>query len=108
MCTSAVNSACIPFLQSFKDKCSQYLPNAEEQFERRLGKDRDIMFCAFSLDKDSTLHEKEGRRRLANAGIKSAKDVGDWIVDLLRSQKQPKPAESLRKFFEDHASGTFH
>jgi len=74
------------------------LPNAEEQFARRLGKDLDIMFCALSLDKDSTLHEKEGRRRLANAGIKSANDMGEWIVDLLRTQKQPDAAESLQNF----------
>lgn len=68
------------------------------------------MFCAFSLDKDSTLHEKEGRRRLMNAGIKSANDVGEWIVELLRSQKQPKAAKSLLEFFEKHrqTSGTFH
>ena len=105
-----ITFACILVLQSFKEKCAQYLPNAEEQFERRIGKDLDIMFCAFSLDKDSTLHEKEGRRRLMNAGIKSAKAVEDWIVDLLRSQKQPKVAESLLKFFEEHAhaNGTFH
>ena len=64
------------------------------------------MFCAFSLDKDSTLHEKEGRRRLMNAGIKSANDVGEWIVELLRSQKQPDAAESLRKFFEKHRHGS--
>ena len=97
----------ILLLQSFIEKCVQHLPNAE-QFERRVGKDLDVMFCAFGLDKDSTLrHEKEGRRRLTNAGIKSAKDVGDWIIDLLRSQKQPIAAESLRKFFETHASGTF-
>ena len=83
------------------------MPNAEEQLEKRIGEDLDIMFCAFSLDQDSTLHEKEGRRRLRNAEIKSAKDVGDWIIDLLRSQKQPKAADSLQKFFDEHASGTF-
>ena len=108
MCISAITSACILVLQSFKEKCAQHLPNAEEQFERRIGKDLDIMFCAFSLDKDSTLHEKEGRRRLMNAGIKSANDVGEWIVKLLRSQKQPNAAESLSKFFDKHrhAPGT--
>lgn len=103
-------SVCDTVLQSFKEKCAKYtyLPNAEEQFERRIGKDLDIMFCFFSLDKDSTLQEKEGRRRLANAGIKSANDVGEWIVELLRSQKQPKAAESLLNFFEKHrhAPGT--
>lgn len=98
--------SCILVLQSFNEKCIQYLPNAE-QFERRIGKDIDVMFCAFSLDKDSTLHEKEGRRRLMNAGIKSANDVGEWIVELLKSQKQPEPAESLLKYFEQHASGPF-
>ena len=98
-------SACI-VLQSFKEKCTQHLPNAEEQFARRLGQDLDVMFCALSLDKDSTLHEKEGRRRLANAGIKSANDVGEWIVDLLRTQKQPDAAESLQNFFEKHRHGS--
>ena len=80
----------------------------EEQFERRIGKDLDIIFCSLSLDKDSILQGKEGRRRLANAGIKSTSDVADWIVELLRNQKQPKAAESLQNYFEKrmHPPGT--
>ena len=101
-------SVCVIVLQLFKETCTQHLPNAKEQFARRLGKDLDIMFCALSLDKDSTLHEKEGRRRLMNAGIKSASGVGEWIVDQLKNQKQSNAADSLLKFFEKHghASGT--
>ena len=87
---------CTP--QIFETKCSQQLLGGEEQLPFT------VEICAFGLDKDSVLSEKENRRRLRNVGIKSTADVGDWIIELLQAKSQMKSAESLRRFFDTYST----
>ena len=56
-------------------------------------------FYSFSQDADSVLNNEDGRQRLKGAGIKVAKDVGEWVAELLeKSLQRPQIAKDLRQF----------
>jgi len=60
---------------------------------------REVDFYSFSQDADSILNNEDGRQRLKDAGIKGARDVGEWVAELLEKSLQcPQIAEDLRKF----------
>ena len=46
---------------------------------------RTVKFFSFSLDNDSNLKTAENQQRLKEAGVHGVQDVGDWIVETLRT-----------------------
>ena len=60
----------------------------------------DCKMCTLALDKDSMLANKEGRRRLKDAGIQGPEDIARWIIDVLNRRGQCEIAENLKKFFK--------
>jgi len=46
---------------------------------------RTIKFFSFSLDNDSNLKTAENQQSLREAGVHGVQDVGDWIVETLRT-----------------------
>jgi GTP-binding protein EngB required for normal cell division len=99
---SAIQDQLQEHKETFETQCSQHLLGGEEQLPFT------VEICAFDLDKDSVLNEKENRRRLRNVGIKSTADVGEWIVELLQTRNHSKSAESLRKFFDSRSTSILH
>lgn len=57
------------------------------------------MICSIATSNDSKLRDKEGRRRLRDAGIKGPEDIAQWILRVLNKRGQCDLAEKLKEYF---------
>ena len=55
----------------------------------------DCMMCSIATSNDSVLGEREGRRRLRDAGIKGPEDIAQWILRVLNKRGQCDLAKKL-------------
>lgn len=59
----------------------------------------ECMLCSIATSNDSVLGDKEGRRRLRDAGIKGSEDIAHWILRVLNKRGQTDLAKKLEACF---------
>ena len=77
-------------LQDFKKKFKESVGTASP----------DCMMCSIATSNDSILGNKEGRRRLRDAGIQGPEDIAKWILRILNKSGQCDLATKLEKCFK--------